>query len=225
MNAPLAIALTGSPRGSSSTSAALNDFILRELARKGWGTQNFQIHQALKNETILNDLFAALSQAALVILAFPLYFDTLPAAVIRFMEQLADRQTAASEPARPWLLAVINCGFPENAHNANAAAICRHFAAESGWRWAGALSIGQGGYLDGRPIRRCGLTRRLAVALSAAVAELAAGQPVSAATTALFARLLMPNWLYLRAACWQWRRQAARNGTGRILKQTPYPNP
>jgi len=44
----------------------------------------------------------------------------------------------------PRLVTIVNCGFPEHAHNDLSTEMCRLFAAQAGWHWSGALSLGGG---------------------------------------------------------------------------------
>lgn len=223
MSARNVILLIGSPKGSHSTSAALGNFLLNELAARGWISIMFHIQKMLKIPDTQKVLLTALAKAELVVLACPLYVDSLPAAVIRLMERYTARDMSAAA-ARPRFLALINCGFPENAHNAVAGRICRQFAAENGWHWSGVLSMGEGGAVDGRPITRGGLTRNVARALTLAAEALTADQPISDDVMALMARPLMPAWLYLLVASWHWRRAARARGVLKDLQRQPYPN-
>jgi hypothetical protein len=53
---------------------------------------------------------------------------------------------------RTRLVGIVNSGFPETHQNAVALAICREFAAQSGFIWAGGLALGAGGAVGGQPL-------------------------------------------------------------------------
>lgn len=62
-------------------------------------------------------MLAAIEACDLLILAFPLYVDTLPALTIQALEVIAEHRRAGETVHAPWFLALANCGFPEAAHN------------------------------------------------------------------------------------------------------------
>ena len=100
------------------------------------------------------DCFTSVERAGLILLVFPLYADTLPYLVTKALAVIAAhrREGRAPFPQRLVRYCYENSGFPETHQNAVALAICREFAAQSGFAWAGGLAIGAGGMIGGQPL-------------------------------------------------------------------------
>ena len=159
----------------------------------------------------------------IVILAFPLYVDGLPYLVTQALEQIAARRDNETDIQRPLFLAISNCGFPEAAHNATALAICRQFADEAGFAWAGGLALGQGGALAGRPLAEVGgMAHNVVAALDLAAAALAAGQPAPEEAVALMARPFIPARAYMLMGDLGWLMQARQNRVVTRLAARPF---
>jgi multimeric flavodoxin WrbA len=215
--------LVGSPRGPRSTSESLGAYLLDRLRQRGWETDKGRIGPALKSEKGLADLLRALDDADLLIVAFPLYVDSLPAPVIRFMELVADRRKSRQEPKRQRFLAIANNGFPEADQNDTALAICRRFALETGLEWVGGLALGMGGVVSGRALSDLGgMVRNVTKALDLTAGALADGERVPAEAVELMARPLMPIWMYTFMGNVGWIYQARKHGVRRRLKDRPY---
>ncbi len=216
--------LTGSPRGKKSTSQALGGFLLDRLEERGVATDTVRLYTVQKSAERQAMLLHRVDEADLVVLAFPVYVDSLPAPVIASLERIARhrRQTPGRRPQR--FVALSNCGFPEPAHTETPLAMCAQFARESGFAWAGGLGLGGGeGLVHGTPLEELGgRAARLRKALDLTAGCLASGGPVPAEAEALMGRPAIPPWLYRMVGNLSWRRTARRNGVQRALKATPY---
>ncbi len=108
--------LEGSPRGTrSNTQFLLNAF------REGWeqthgrGENGCEVFQLIDEEQSgFAGALAAFETAPVVILAFPLYVDSMPAVVKCFIERLAPYR---GKPGLPALGFVVHSGFPEAAQS------------------------------------------------------------------------------------------------------------
>jgi multimeric flavodoxin WrbA len=213
--------LTGSPRGKKSTSQALGGFLLDRLEERGVATETVRLYAVQKSLERRAMLLHHVDQADLVVLAFPVYVDALPAPVIASLERIAfhRRQTP---PRSQRFVALSNCGFPEPAHTETSLAICAQFAREAGFAWAGGLGLGGGeGLVHGTPLEELGgRAARLRKALDLTAASLATGGPVPAEAEALLVRPAIPPWLYRMVGYLSWHRAGRRNGVS--LKATPY---
>jgi hypothetical protein len=103
-------------------------------------TETLQVYTAFSSPARTALALEKLEAADLVVLAFPLYVDSLPAPVIAALEKIAAQRLGRSTRQR--FTAIANCGFPEASHNAPALAICSEFARQSGFAWAGSLALG-----------------------------------------------------------------------------------
>ena len=215
------VLLIGSPRGGRSTSAQLGDVLVAGLKKHGWTATTHIARTAIANPPAWSELERATAAVDLVIVATPLYVDSLPAPLIETFERLHELRRTAAPPKAQRLIAVVNSGFPEAHQNDTALAICRCFAHRAGFRWDGGLALGMGGALSGHAITEHGRTHAVAAALHRAADELAAGGPLSADTIQALARPMMPVWLYRLMAEVSFRITAWRHGA-RHLGAQPY---
>lgn len=217
MNAAIAqkrvLLLGGSPRGEKSTSESLGNYLLSRLAESGWATDKVRIHSALKTDAGRTALLAAVSDASLVVLASPLYVDCLPAPVIAAAELLARVRAGTLAPQPKYLVAILNSGFPESQQSATALAICRRFAAQAGFEWAGGLALGAGPTIDGKPLAHAGAVARNAIkALDLTAAALAGGKPVPAEAVQWMGKPIVPARLYVFIGNRECKQKAKQNG-------------
>lgn len=218
-----ALLLVGSPRGPKSTSESLGTYLLQRLQEQGMETETVRIYPALKSEDRLGGMFDALDRADLVILAFPLYVDSLPAAMTRVLELVAGRPRAARAIGKQQLVAIVNNGFPEVSQNDTALTICRLFAREAGFEWAGGLALSAGPAIDGKPLAEAGgMVRNVTQALDLAASALAEGQAIPQEATDLMARSIMPPWMYVMTGNLGWRIQAREHKAWSKLRARPY---
>jgi hypothetical protein len=219
-----ALLLIGSPKGKASSSYALGGYLVRKLEAGGMEVEEMTVSAALQSTENLHHLQQAIDAADLLVVAFPLYVDQLPAPLIQLLELIADRRKGqpsvppAAGPLVQKLAAIVQCGFPEARQNQPAVDITRQFAKEAGFEWAGALALGMGGAVGGRRLEEAGgLLRNVVKALDRAAASLSAGGGVPDEATALMARPLMPRWLYLPASNWSFKRELKKHGArGRV---------
>jgi hypothetical protein len=222
-----ALLLIGSAKpAGQSTSEALGSYLLQKLAADGFATTTNYIYRALRTPERRQALLAAVDQSALLILAFPLYVDTLPYLVINAMELIAAHRQTQRNPSPTRFVPIANCGFPEAHQNETALAICREFAHQGQLQWAGGLALGQGGALAGRSLTAVGGTARsVRHALDRAASALAAGQPVPPEAQALLAKPLMPAFFYTLMGNLGWLQQAHKQGSWGQLRAQPLTDP
>jgi NAD(P)H-dependent FMN reductase len=217
-----ALLLGGSPRGDASVSSALLAHLATLLAERGLTVETESLQRSSSGDPELRGLQARLAEADVVVLATPLYVDSLPGPVTAALELLARRREPGSS-SRPRFLALVNCGFPEAVHNDTALAICRLFAKQARLEWIGGLGIGGGGMLAGRPLAELGArARSVTRALSLTADAIARGRVVPEEARRLVARRPIPRWLYRLMANWGFRQEARRYGTLARQGARPY---
>lgn len=226
---PNALLLIGSakPRGRS-TSESLGRYLCSQVSNHGWGLQTLYVHMALRTESQRQAMLAAVDAADLVVLATPLYVDSLPYLVTDALERIAAHRTelASSTEAplrKPRFVPIVNCGFPEAEQNDVAIDICREFACIARLEWAGGLSMGGGGVVHGLPLDQHGPRAegiRNALAMTADV--LATGLPVPDEAAELLARPAIPPRLYTVLGNIGWHATSWRAGTHRYLHDRPF---
>lgn len=224
-----ALLIVGSPKGKKSTSYALGDSLMRRLEAGGMATEEMTVSAVLQLTENLHRLQKAVDAADLLVVAFPLYVDQLPAPLIQALELIADRRKGqpsvppCAGPLIQKLAVIVQCGFPETIHNQPAVDIMRQFALEAGFEWAGALAMGMGGAVAGRSLEKAaGVVRNVVKAIDNAASSLAAGGNISDEAAALMARPLMTRGLYRLTANWGWRRQMKKHGIRKQACARPY---
>lgn len=215
--------LVGSPKAAKSTSGALAAFLSECLVGKGMEVEQMRIVSSVKSTEGLERLYASLGAADAVVLCSPLYIDSLPAPVVKMMEQIALRREGADSTRRPAFIAVSNSGFPEAFHSEISLAICRKFAAEAGLEWRGGLALGGGEAIAGEPLRTAGgkarfVRRSLELTADAISADVA----VPEEAIRLMARPSIPKWMYLLIGGIGWKWRALRKGALGKISNRPY---
>jgi hypothetical protein len=218
-----ALLLIGSGKPVHSNSESLGGYLLSGLARRGFETRTRKVPHTLRAQGGLTAITEEVRQASLVVLATPLYWDSLPAAVIEAMEALAEDRRSRPPENRQRLVAIINSGFPEARQSDTALAICRRFAKETGFEWAGGLAMGAGGAVEERPLDQVGRrVRHVVRAMDLTAEALARGEKVPEAAVGLMAKPILPAWAFVLYGRWLWPRWARRFGTQRKLRDKPY---
>jgi NAD(P)H-dependent FMN reductase len=223
-----ALLLVGSPKPGESTSASLGAYLFEGLEKHGVQTQTLKVAKAVRSEEATEDLYAAVAEADLIVLSFPLYVDCLPGPAIRALELIAARRAAEAagdgdESAGPAFVAICQSGFAEAEHSAVAIETCRHFCRAAGFEWAGGLVMPEGGMLNGQPlIKMKGVMRATVGALDLAADALAAGTPVPEEAIRLMAKPAFPRIAYRFTANWGWLSMAKKQAGGTPLEAQPY---
>ena len=223
MNARNAFLFVGSPRGLKSSSQALGNALTSRLETGGMTVNKMVVGAALHSADGQAKMHEAIEAADLIIFSFPLYVDQLPAPMIRAAELIAERRRT-HPPARPQkIMVIVQCGFPETHQNQPAHDIMREFARMAGFGWAGALLMGMGGAVNGRPLEKAGgMVRNVVRALDLTAASLLRGEDVPGEAVKLMGKPFIPKWMYRRVGDWGFRRQAKKYGVRDRLYERPY---
>jgi multimeric flavodoxin WrbA len=216
-----ALLLVGSPRMASSNSMAVGSYLLNRLKEKGIAVEVIQLYQAMRADALWQQLLEAIGNADLVILAFPLYIDTLPADMLLALRRLA---VGISPVSGKGLVAIANSGFIESVQSANALGSCALFARQTGFEWRGSIAIGGGeGLIKRIPLdQQQGPVVPLKLALDQMAVALANGGPVPDEARRRIARPFVPAWLFRMVGTMQWKKQAHRHGVSGRLDDRPY---
>ena len=217
-----AVLLVGSPRTKKSTSASLGGYLMGQVNARGVETETLQIYTSFSSAERTRLTLEKLDQADLIVLAFPLYVDSLPAPVIAALEKIAAHR--ASVKVAQSFAAIANCGFPEAKHNDTALAICEQFANEAEMKWLGSLALGGGeGLVHGVPLNEMdGRAIPLKKSLELSAASLALGMSIPQEARDLLASSIIPNWLYKMFGGFGWKQAAKQYGTVKSVHAQPY---
>lgn len=219
-----ALLLVGSPKTRQSTSNSLGGYLFEQLQARSIYTETIYLHTVVRSAKKMAALLEAVEAADLIVLAFPLYVDSLPAPVIEVLEQIVAHRQGQEQPRRQRFAAIANCGFPEAHHNVPAQAMCALFARQADFTWAGSLALGGGqGIVSGAPLTEMdGRVDHIKAALQQAAEALAQGQAIPAEAQDLAAKPVLPAWMYRLMGGFGWRMQARQYGVQKQLKRQPY---
>ena len=216
-----ALLLVGSPKGFESTSNSLGEYLLGKLQSGGFQTEKIHIQTAVHNEEKTAAMLARAAESDILILAFPLFIDCLPAPVILALEKIAENRKTLQASKRSRILAIVNNGFPDSGQNATAVAICRQFAKETNLDWTGGLMLGGGGMINGVSLEEAPMVKNVKKALDFAAEDLLQSRAVSDKAVKLMARPIVPKRLYTMFANMGWKTMAKKYGQQKKLKEAP----
>ncbi len=215
--------LNGSPKANKGTSGAMLDYLRKRLEMRGCITETLNVMQSTASAEGIGRLLSEALSAHTLVLAFPLYIDSLPYPVVRALEVIREHRSAAAPQQAQRLVALSNSGFPEAHQNDTALSICRQFAKEAGMEWAGGLALGGGQSIDGRPMDKAGwLARNVRKSLDLAADALADGRPLPSEAVRLMSTPLVPKWLYVWIGESGGKRRARANGVLERIADRPY---
>ncbi len=218
-----ALLLVGSGKREPSNSEALGRYLLERMEEQGWDTETLHIQRSLAEDSEMRKVVDGANRTNLLILSFPLHWDSLPAAVIRALEIIDSHRNEAGTPTGQRIMAISNCGFPEARQNATALENCRLFSRDAGFQWAGGLALGGGESLGGKSLPSLGgRTRNIRKALDLTALALDCGEPVPAKAVKLMGKKLYPTWAYLFFGNWGWKRRARKYGAQDRLWERPH---
>ena len=215
--------LVGSPKGPNSTSNSLGTFLLEKLQEKGIATQKTYLCQNLGSEEKKAKLLKLVDQSDLIILAFPLYVDCLHTTAIETLELIAEHEKSKRQKSTKSFVAIANSGFPEAIHNSKALEVCRLFAKQVGFEWAGGLAMGGGGMISGQPLTEMGgQVRNQTKALAIAAEALANGEPIPESAVVSMSKLGFPKLIYTWMGNRNWKQQAKKNISIKEMYNQPF---
>jgi len=219
---PNALLLIGSAKHPSSTSASLGVYLKERLAEHGIETSTLALHKIIHRADKFPVLLDAIEQATIIIFSFPLYVDTVPYQVTSAMEKIFAHYETRGKSDKLAVF-IVNCGFPEASHNCTALNICYQFTIETGFTWAGGLSLGGGEAINGETLeKRGGLIRHVMQALDMTADALAAGQKIPDKAISLMTKPFIPTWMYTLLGNMHWKREAKKHGAVGSIRNCPY---
>ncbi len=221
-----AVLIIGSPRGPKSTSNSLGTFLAERLQEKQITCEKIFINQCLSSNEKRTSLLRLVDNSDLIILAFPLYVDSLHSQVIKTLELIAEHEKGQIGLNNKSFVAIANSGFPEAKHSSTALAVCRLFARQVGFNWAGGLAMGGGGLVSGQPLAETGgRVRNQVKALEIAAEALSKGEAIPEKSVALMSKLGIPRSFYLWMANRGWTQKAKKYNSKDKLYDQPFKNP
>jgi hypothetical protein len=218
-----ALLILGSPRGHRSASYALGGYLMESLSSHKVKSSEIWLNELAGKPDSDVKLFEAVADADILILACPLYIDSLPAIVTKALSVLFEKHRQDSFLAGKSLCSIINSGFPETHHNNVAVEIAANFGRQCSMIWLGGLAMGMGGAFSGKPLKESGMpTKNIIKSLDLAAEAIAQKKPIPDVAIKQFGKNPIPRWLYIFIGESGWRRLGKKYGSSKILKARPY---
>jgi len=215
-----ALLLVGSPHGFGSSSNSLGSYLLDKLQSGGYETGKIHAQAAVHNQEKQAEMLTQVADSDILI--FPLYVDSLPAGLILALEKIAEdrKKTVAAKHTR--VLSIVNNGFPESKQNATAISICKQFANETGYEWAGGLTMGAGAMINGAPLDKAPMMKNVKKSLDLTAQSLLEGSTVPDEASELISKTPLPKFIMTMFANRGWKNMAKPYGNQKKLRDRPY---
>ena len=153
------------------------------------------------------DIAEKAASCDVLVLAFPLYVDSIPSHLLSVMERL-ECEKAISKGTR--IYAITNCGFYEGEQCDLALEMAKHWCQRCGAQWGGGLGFGGGGGLDMMDMVPMGYGPKKN--LGAALKEVANSIVGGTGGDFRFTSVNFPAFMYKLGAQSMWRTRAKANG-------------
>lgn len=200
--------INGSPKPRSSTSR----YLLKAVGERLGGTEDALWIHAVKGDALRDA--AAISACDAIVIAFPLYVDSIPSHLLRYLEALESALRAASSAEAEAVYVLVNCGFYEMEQTRTALDMMKIWCAASGLVWGQGIGIGGGGMVQASPAGK-GFSRSLGPCLDSLASHIREGH--SADDT--YRQVNLPRFLYQPLIHHYWYDQGRKNG---LTKQDLY---
>lgn len=224
-----AVLLIGSPKGIESSSASLGTYLLSKLEKYDIETESLHIHSEIATKAKKTMFLDKIEEADFIVLAAPLYVDTLPAKVIKALTLIAEKRKELyfddiKSAKNQSFIAIVNCGFPEAEQNETALKVYQEFARQAKLKYLGGISVGMGGAVSGKSLSEMGgMAKDLIEGLDQAVEDIVRERQLSDFVIEKTSKpMISQKWLYTLVGNLSWRFQALKNGVYRKMKDQPY---
>jgi multimeric flavodoxin WrbA len=215
--------VVGSPQKERSTSFSLGTFLAERMKEKGAEVDSVLIYDLFPDEARFEEAWGKMRATELVIFASPVYVDSLPFPVVRFMERAYARAGPGSMAGKHFL-GLANLAFSEKVQGEAAIRIMHEFSLDMGFAWAGGLILPQGAMIDGRRLDDLGGTaRRVKDALQLTAEAIMSGNDTPREAKEMLAKPMAPPWFYNLMSNRCFKKRAAKNGARSKLYDRPYP--
>lgn len=215
--------LSGSPRGKVSTSYSLLEYLKTKLEGLGKSCELINAHKITRNEADFDAFRNLLDDADYLILAAPLYVDSLPSHVIEIFTRLLKRRSNTTSNVKPKFLAIVNNGFPEQHQNHLALRICQQFSQEANLDWIGGIPFGGGAIIGGARLESSGARGKYARSAMEILAKaLSQDEELPQECISRINKRVIPKRMYIMMAHLGWKKRSGSNKVRDRLNDQPY---
>lgn len=133
--------ICGSPKVSNSASGCLLSMVKEYL-----GAENYSEYQWNSKKSRQDDFYDILS-SDVIVMAFPLYIDSIPAYLLGHLCDLDDYSKCNSIKSKAKVYVIINNGFFDARQSSHAMEVMQHWCKHIGLSFGQGLCVGGGGML------------------------------------------------------------------------------
>jgi hypothetical protein len=213
-----ALLLLGSPKGEKGSSASLGNYLGEKLRAGGVAVETAAAYRLAADRAALAAKFG---NADLVLVSFPVYWDTLPSGLTEVFLALME-PGAKPDDRKRYLAAVCNCGFPDSSNCLGALRAVELFGQKMGMEFLGGVAIGMGGVLGQGKLEDIGLFRKNLPRLDRVAAHLAKGERVPPDVMEALGKPIAPAFLYMMLGNMNFNKIAKKNGARHRMDARPY---
>lgn len=215
--------LVGSPKNSNSSSHSIGKYLVDQLNTDKFDTEVTFLYNSIKSEDNLQSLLKSINECDLLVFSFPLYFDTLPAGVIKALEYVAARRQGAVAGKNQKFFIIANSGYPEKEQNDAAIKTCEIFAKKCGFELIGKIAIGAGTIINGANLDKIGfMSKKLRRALETIASSISQEKGIPEKVMKSKAKLALNNWGYVTLMHCMFLTFYKKNGILGRVKERPY---
>lgn len=194
--------INASPKKQNSASGELVNNL------KACFSQNTSLTEyKISTGTISEDIMNYLNAVDVLVIAFPLYVDGIPAHLLSCLCQIEEKGISNKQLK---IYGIANCGFYEGKQNALALEILENWCDKIGATWGQAVGLGGGGGLA--QMSEIPLGKSLKKNLGTAFETLAKNIENGESAENIYVSLDMPRFLYKMAGEMGWRTAIKENG-------------
>lgn len=197
------ILINGSPKAESSNS----EYFLSHVTSLLSAEHTYKEYYILKPYSEA-DFYMDLTNADVILFAFPLYMDSLPSHFLQFLIEL-EKQLKIT-PCSAYVYVLINCGFYEGVQTSLAIEIMKNWCAKTRLIWGQAIGIGAGEMLGS--LREIPLSEgpnkalyKVLIKLVDSIESKQSGEPLYVSPS------FFPRFLFLFSANYFWIQRARQN--------------
>jgi len=202
--------------GSPKMSAGISGLIVKQIERHlNISVDVYYAIQLAKQTELQRDVFEKILDCEALLIAFPLYVDSLPAPLINVLRRLEKISSEVS--IKPQIYSIVNCGFFEAKQNAMALEMIKSFSLRAGLSWGYGIGIGGGGMLSSMGDN---WSKGPASGIHKALCDMADAIKAKESKSSVFVQPKFPRFLYLIAADLGMRRLAKKSGVN--IRAQPY---
>ncbi|HBN86400.1 MAG TPA: hypothetical protein DDZ89_21460 [Clostridiales bacterium] len=211
------VVINGSPKKGQGTTATIIR-VIKEMIEAD--VEEFSaIDYYHKPDTECDSTIDRILNADVLLIATPLYVDSLPMPLVVFLQSIEKRITKTGRPLLK-VYGICHCGFFEAIHNKVALDILRNFCSRTGFDWQYGVSIGAGVFFGGNPDPLNGPAKVIYDALHELCEDIKTESDHKSSN--VFVQPSIPRFLYKLGGNMGWRVQAKSNGIAGMLRAKPY---